>query len=113
MIKDYQFGLIVIDSKTYHQDVEVRWTGEVLNWWRKEGHIFNLEDIERALKENPEIIVLGTGALGIAKVTEELQEKVSSLGIQLIIDKTREATKAFNKILEKEKRVIGLFHLTC
>jgi len=30
MIEEYKFGSITIDKKTYHQDVEVYWSGEVL-----------------------------------------------------------------------------------
>ena len=120
MIEEYRFGLITINGKTYDYDVEVRWTGEVLRWQRKESHIFDTEDIQRALDQKPEMIILGTGAYGEAKVTEEAQEKIRSQGIELIIDKTEEAIKTFNIIKENleeeegvQKKVIGLFHLTC
>jgi len=131
MIEEYKFGLIVIDGKKYTQDVEVRWTlpeknslreqeCEVLKWWRKESHIFDLEDIQRALDQKPDLIVFGTGAYGVAKVPERTKREIEDRGIQLIIDKTEEAVKTFNIILReskreigKEKKVIGLFHLAC
>ncbi|RLG10689.1 hypothetical protein DRN73_07185 [Candidatus Pacearchaeota archaeon] len=119
MIEEYHFGSITVNGKTYDQDIEVRWNGEVLPWWRKESHIFNLGDIQRALNQNPEIIIFGTGAYGVAKITEEAEKEIKLRGIKLIIDKTDEAVKTFNIIKQKskeegeEKKVIGLFHLTC
>jgi hypothetical protein len=116
MIEEYHFGSITIDGKTYNHDVEVRWTGEVLDWWRKESHIVDLEDIKRALEEK----VIGTGESGIARVTERAQKEIEERGIKLIVDRTEEAVKTFNIINEesrpekgKKTRVIGLFHLTC
>ncbi|MDI6591930.1 MAG: MTH938/NDUFAF3 family protein, partial [Patescibacteria group bacterium] len=71
MIEEYHFGSITISGKTYTHDVEVRWTGEVLKWWRKESHVIDLEDVKRAVEQNPDTIILGTGAYGVAKVAEE------------------------------------------
>jgi len=120
MIEEYHFGSITIDGKTYNHDVEVLWTGEVLKWWRKESHIIDVEDIKRAVDQNPDTIILGTGAYGVAKVTAKTQRFITEKGIKLIIDKTEEATKTFNIICQESKeetgeqnKVIGLFHLTC
>jgi hypothetical protein len=119
MIDEYKFGAITINGKTYNEDVEVRWTGEVLSWWRAQSHVFDVEDFERAVKENPDTIVVGTGEGGLAKITEEAQNSILEKGIKLIIDKTEEATKTFNIICReseeeegKQNKVIGLFHLT-
>jgi len=115
MIEEYRFGYIKILGKSYSHDVEVRWTGEVLSWWRKESHIIDLEDIQRALSQKPELIIVGTGAYGVAKLTERAKQEIEKREIELIVDRTGKAVKTFNIILEKEKqkRVIGLFHLTC
>ena len=98
MIQEYRFWVIIINGKTYNHDVEVRWTDEVLDWWRKESHLIDIEDVERTIRENPETIVIGTGEMGIAKVTQEAQEFIKEKGIELIIDKTEEAIKTFNII---------------
>lgn len=120
MIEEYRFGLINIDGKSYNCDVEVGWNGEVLQWWRKEGHLVDIEDIKRAISKNPDVIVIGTGYSGMVEVTEKVQEFVRSKGIELILDVTAEAVKTFNIICQEseeeegeEKRAIGLFHLTC
>jgi hypothetical protein len=120
MIEQYKFGSITIDGKTYTEDVEVRWTGEVLKWWRKESHLVNVEDLKRAVGQNPDTIVIGSGESGIMKVDEEAKKFIQEKKTKLIIDKTEEATRTFNIINEESKeeegrqnKVIGLFHLTC
>lgn len=120
MIEEYKFGSITIDGKTYNHDIEVRWTGEVLNWQRQEGHVFDIEDIKRAVEKNPDTIVIGTGESGLVQVTENAQKFIKEKGIELIIDRTEQATRTFNIRKEeseeeegKQEKVIGLFHLTC
>ena len=120
MIEEYKFGLITIDGRVYDYDVEVRWTGEVLKWWREESHRVDVEDVKRAIEQNPDTIIIGTGETGLAKVTEETKREILSKGIGLVIDKTEEAIKTFNIQKEEaeeeegmQKKVIGLFHLTC
>jgi hypothetical protein len=113
MIGNYKFGEIKISGKEFNFDVEVRWTGEILKWWRREGHIVNSEDVERALKENPEVIIIGTGAYGVCEVTKNCQNFIKEKGVELIVDVTEKAVEKFNELLKQSKKVIGLFHLTC
>jgi len=120
MIEEYKFGSITIDGKIYNEDVEVRWTGEVLKWWRKEGHMVDIDDVKRAVEQNPDTIIIGTGESGMVEVREETEEFIREKGIKLIIDKTSEAVRTFNIINEEseeeegeQNKVIGLFHLTC
>ena len=120
MIEEYHFGIITINGKTYNHDVEIRWTGEVLDWWRKESHTVDVEDVKRALNQNPEVIVIGTGESGVARGTDRAKKEIESQGVKLIIDITEEAVKTFNVIKEeseeeesRQAKVIGLFHLTC
>jgi hypothetical protein len=120
MIEEYRFGSITINGKTYDFDVEVLWTGEVLKWWRKESHVIDVEDVEKAVRFNPDTIVIGTGESGEAQITGEAKKFIIEKGIKLVIDKTEEAVKTFNVICgdsEEEEgeqdKVVGLFHLTC
>jgi hypothetical protein len=120
MIEEYKFGSITINGKTYNHDVEARWTGEILKWWRGESHIIDLEDVERAIAENPDLIIIGIGAWGVAEVTERAKAEIKNKGIELVIDNTEEAVKTFNIRVQESKeeggrakKVIGLFHLTC
>lgn len=126
MIDEYHFGSITVDGKTYDRDVEVRSVSrkgnkiEVVGWWRRDCHIIDVGDLKDAIEKKPEVIIIGTGSSGMAKVTPETRDFVVEKGIELIIDRTKEAVKTFNMICEdsvieegKHKKVIGLFHLTC
>lgn len=120
MIEEYKFGFIAIDGKNYQHDVQVNWLGEVSDWPRAESHIIDAEDIIDALEQGPQTIVIGTGESGLAQVTTRAKKEIEARGIELIIDKTEQATKTFNirkeESIEEEgvqEKVVGLFHLTC
>jgi len=120
MIEEYKFGYIIIDGKTYRHDIGINWQGEVFDWPRTESHIIDTEDLIDALEQGPETIVIGTGEQGMAQVTERAKREINSRGIELVVDKTEQATRTFNIRKEesfeeegKQERVIGLFHLTC
>lgn len=118
MIEEYKLNQVTIDGETYDYDVEVRWDDEVLEWQREEDYAITLEDVMRAIEQKPETIVIGTGELGMSKVSEEAKREIEARGIKLIIDKTEQATRTFNirkeESEEEEGRmedVIGLFCL--
>lgn len=119
MIERYKFGSIVINGKTYNHDVIVDWNWRVDSWWRKESHTMDWDDFQKVIDKNPDVVIVGTGAYGVARITRLAQEEMSKKGIQLIVDKTEEAIKTFNVIQEKtretgeQKKIIGFFHLTC
>ncbi len=53
-IDSYSFGRIVINGKTYTSDVII-YPGRVdASWWRKEGHLLQLEDVAEALQAKPD-----------------------------------------------------------
>ncbi len=113
-INDYQFGSIMIDGKNYSHDIEACPDGGILPWWRKESHIIDTDDVKRAIGQKPELIIIGNGYSGVAKITKNAEKEIESSGIQLIIEKTGDAAKTFNaKNQTGSKKIIGLFHLTC
>lgn len=112
MIEEYHFGSIKIDGEIYNHDVQIGLDNEVKLWWRNESHRITKRDIEEVLNQNPEAIVIGTGEMGVAKVSEEAQEEIRKKGEELIIKPTSEAVGVFNS-LKNKKKVVGLFHLTC
>jgi len=123
MIEEYRFGSITINNKIYNNDVEVRSMcskTEVLDWQKDESHDINVDSVKRAVEQNPDIIIIGTGESGLAKVTESAKQFIHENRIKLIIDITGEAIKTFNVIQQdsieeqgEEAKIIGLFHLTC
>jgi len=113
MITNYDFGKITINNNDYYQDVIVSWQEKVLTWTREESHKVTEEDIKKILHLKPDFIVIGTGESGMMKVLPKTEEFVINNGIGLVVNKTPEAISFFNKNIKENKKILGLFHLTC
>ena len=125
MIEEYNFGFIKINGQTYNHDVQIGLDNKVKLWWRSKSHEIWKRDIEEVLDQVPEAIVIGTGEMGIAQLTEEARQEIISKKIELIVEPTAEAVKSFNSLKKdlsalpaqagggQGKKVVGLFHLTC
>ncbi len=113
MIESYDFGRIVIGGVTYTNDVLILGDKVQAEWWRKEGHTLHLTDIEKALDSfAPEMVIVGTGYMGMMRVPNETKRYLQNKGIELRVETTRKACELFNS-LWKSKRVLAGFHLTC
>jgi hypothetical protein len=112
MIESYTFGCMVILGKAYSSDLIIFPDRIDPSWWRKSGHNLCLGDLKDVLQEDLEILVVGTGYMGVMKVEEEVTQYAKSKGIELIIEKTKKAVERFNSICS-QKKAIGAFHLTC
>ncbi len=113
MINDYLFGSITINNQSYRSDVIIYPDRVDANWWRKEGHALYPADIKEVIVQNPEVLVVGTGAYGVLKVSKEVYEIAAEKGIELIVCKTPDACKEFNYLIQSGKIVIAALHLTC
>jgi hypothetical protein len=103
---------MTIQGKTYTSDLIILPNHIIPNWWRKSGHRLCLSDIDKALKERPDVFIIGTGAMGVLKVEEEVVRHLKNQGIEVIIEKTKKSVQMFNDLAPR-KRVVGAFHLTC
>jgi hypothetical protein len=112
-IDSYNFGSIVIDGETYTEDIIVSANKLIPNWWREEGHSLSIKDIQGIIDQKCDTLVIGIGFSGAMSVPLETKKHIKSLGIELITQKTSEAVKTYNKLLEEGRKVIGAFHLTC
>jgi len=112
MIDSYKFGKMVVEGQVYSSDLIIYPDRIDSSWWRKSGHRLCLEDIKEILEEKPEVLVVGTGAYGLMKVDKEVKDYAQAEGIELIVDKTKNAVQKFNE-LASQKKTIGAFHLTC
>ncbi len=111
-IEKYHFGTIVIDGTSYHQDVIIYPEGVYHPWWRKEGHRLFIPDLSPIQDVPLDTLIIGTGAFGMMKISEEVQNEIKKNVKELRILKTGEAVKLYNKIRE-QKRVSAALHLTC
>lgn len=112
MIESYTFGRMEVNGHTYTSDLILYPDKVQDSWWRETGHRLSLKDIKDVLKEEPEVIIIGTGFTGLMKVEEEVKQYAQDNGIVLVIKKTKKAVQNFNEIAAK-KKTVGAFHLTC
>lgn len=113
MIEAYSFGSLTFAGKRYQKDLKIL-GGEVrAGWWRKEVHRVDVGDVQDILEAGPDILVVGTGAYGLMKVSGQLKKTLEEKSIQLVAQPSGEAAKAFNRLAEDGKDVAGAFHLTC
>jgi hypothetical protein len=68
----------------------------------------------------PSSVIIGTGAYGVAKISDDVLLELKNRRIKAIVAKTKEAVKRFNLYVPEDSssaigraKVIGLFHLTC
>lgn len=111
LIDNYSFGTITINGKTYNKDVIIFPDRVLSPWWRKDGHLLQMEDLDKIIKEKPEVLVIGKGYSGVMDVPEELVRKLTSRGIQIIAQNSSEAVNTFNNLTSNRK--IAAIHLTC
>ncbi|MBW2983890.1 hypothetical protein KY361_02145 [Candidatus Woesearchaeota archaeon] len=111
MIESYSFGTIRINGRAYSNDVIIA-GDKIINWFREEGHNARIIDFKN-IPNNDEVLVIGTGANGVMKVSEEVVDYFKDKNVELIIKPTGEAVKTFNQLKKQNKKVAGAFHLTC
>lgn len=99
----------MIDGKEFRQDVFL--TGETVEE-KESSHTITKDDIERALLQEPDYIIIGKGTCSRVEIPEEIRDIVESNGIALIEGDTPGAIKDFNRLKSKNK-VVGIMHLTC
>ncbi|MCS7149771.1 MAG: MTH938/NDUFAF3 family protein [Caldimicrobium sp.] len=117
MITNYRFGELVYQGKSYNKDLIIMKSpnGEEIipNWWRKEGHLLQIEDLKEVFKIRPAFLIIGTGASGVMKIDEKVKNMAKELGITLEEYPTPKAVERFNELLKTDVSIAGAFHLTC
>ena len=113
MIEHYHFGMITISGKRYTTDLKII-KGQVrADWWRKSGHIVEIDDIPDILAAKPHAIIIGTGSSGLMTIDPTLREHLLNCGIHIIEEPTSQAIQTFNQMYADQKDISACFHLTC
>ena len=113
MITDFSFGKIVVNGKTYSDDIKIVHGQVISDWWRKSGHRVDVEDVADILESGPDILIIGKGSPGLMKTSTHLRERLADKNIKLIEKKTSKAIEVFNKLFQEGRKVAGGFHITC
>jgi hypothetical protein len=111
MIESYEFGRIIINGKEYLNDVILFPDHLQTKWWRDEGHLLQMKDLEEVFATNPKILIVGCGHSGVMKIDPQVREYCKMNDIKLIDMPTGRAIQEYNRL--SGPGVIGAFHLTC
>jgi len=112
-----EFGKIVIDGKTYNQDILIDVNGKLIArtnismQYYGNHHTVCREEVKELIEEQkPEYLIIGTGQFGACRLEESIPKICERNKIRLIMKKTPEAINEYNKITGKK---LALFHITC
>ncbi|NJE12947.1 Mth938-like domain-containing protein [Thermococcus sp. LS2] len=117
MINSVKFGEIIVEGKRYTHDIVIYPSGKIEHRKKelskkKHGtsHKFDPDELKEYLTEDFDVLIVGTGIYGALKLLPEAKELVKDK--EVIEKPTPEAINLFNE-LRKEKKVLGVFHITC
>ena len=113
MIEFYDFGQMTIDGRRYTKDLIIFPDRIKDDWWRREGHQLSMHDLKEVVESKPEVLIIGTGYSGYLDVPSDVRDFFASKKIELVIEKTSQAYKTYNRLAQSKRRVVAAFHLTC
>ena len=111
-IEHYQFGKITIDGVSYTKDLIILPARIISGWWRKEGHVLHVEDLQEVLHTKPQLLVIGQGAYSRMRVDREVELALQAAGIEWVALPTDAACQEFNR-RAAEQKAAAVLHLTC
>jgi hypothetical protein len=112
-IDSYQFGKIVIDGKSYNNDLIILGDTVQPDWWRQQGHSLSADDLKTVLNAKPSVLVVGCGASGLMEIPNETRQALKKHKIQLEMHDSYKAVRKFNELSEARVNVAAALHLTC
>ena len=112
-IDSYEFGRIVIDGREHTSDVIILPDGVRGSWWRQEGHALKPGDLSTVLQTGPQVLVIGQGAHGAMRVTDEVLTCLKEAGIEPVCLPTERAAAEYNRRCRQGQVVAAALHLTC
>ena len=112
-IDSYQFGRISVDGVGYSSDIIILGGTVQSSWWRKQGHSLSPEDIKPVIAAKPSTLIVGCGASGLMKVTQETRQVLRENDIKLEAHDTHKAVERFNELSQANENVAAALHLTC
>jgi hypothetical protein len=110
-LEGYEFGRLVIDGQEQTHDLIVLPGRVVTGWWRRDGHLLVMEDLDDVLDELPERLVVGCGAYGRLQPHPAVEEELRKRGVEVEYLKTGDAVRRYGEL--KEGRAAAALHLTC
>jgi hypothetical protein len=116
-ISGLEFGSIEINGKKYGYDVVVLPDGTVKEREASKAafgdHAIKKTEIEELAKAKPDSIVVGTGTMGMARVSPDAEAYARQAKLNLVVLPSSDAIDKVNQLVDKGKPVAALIHITC
>jgi hypothetical protein len=116
-IRGTRFGQVTIGEKVYESDLCIRADGKIKKRNKAAvkriygtSHSIGPDELRKACKGKPDLLVIGTGQEGGAALTREGKGFLKQRGIRFKALRTPAATREYNKA---KGRKAALIHVTC
>jgi len=113
-IDRFRFGSVRIDGVDYTHDLIII-GGVVQSPWIRTigGHVFAPVDLTKVIDAAPEVVCLGTGAVGMVTIETATYDAFEFAGTEIIADRTGRIIDVFNRLVGEGRDVAAALHLTC
>ncbi|MEQ8168288.1 MAG: Mth938-like domain-containing protein [Candidatus Eremiobacterota bacterium] len=118
-VEHFLWGKFIICGKEHSSTVgagkDIRLIGKkVTKWEERKGQCITASMITGVMDKNIDVLIIGIGVEGNIKFPEEVKNAIIEHGIkELIVEKTLNACKIYNKLFNEGKKVALLAHGTC
>ncbi len=116
-IAGFNFGFIVVDEKQYDHDIVILPDGTVKDRSPGKGrlgsHSISRSEIEDLIHQRADIILVGTGVQGMARLARDAEHYVTVPNINLTLLPSPQIVKKYNQHVEDGEKVTALIHVTC
>jgi hypothetical protein len=111
-IQEYKIGSFLINNKRYLSDIKI--VNKRPFYWNDRNR-YNLEEsnLNDLFKAKPEVIIIGTGASGMLKVSQDIKEMIKERNTGVVVEPTPQAVKSFNKAVKANLNVAAIMAATC
>jgi hypothetical protein len=110
-LEEYHFGRVVVDGEEHTRDVIVLPSRVVANWWRRNGHSLQIEDLEDVLDELPARLIVGCGAEGRLRPDPGVLRILRERGVEVEVLRTGDAVRRYAEADDRD--TAAALHLTC
>jgi hypothetical protein len=110
-ITHYSFGKIIIDGKTFENDVAILPDKTIKRWRAKVRHAIQLVDVKDLIDESSATLIIGIGANKRCDISNDIIDYAESKGVRLEVLDTYEAVRLFNTF--PKEGLSACFHLNC
>ncbi|NQT97467.1 MAG: hypothetical protein HQ562_06970 [Candidatus Marinimicrobia bacterium] len=122
-IEEFSRGIFIINGKEHSKSPgmklgagkDIRLIGSAVSAWKeRKGHQLTTEMITGVFGKNIDILIIGIGVNGALECPLSVQEYIRSKGIQkIILERTPDACRTYNKMNRAGLRIALLAHGTC